>query len=60
MTRYSVDANDPWEDVMQPSDDGDWVQWEDVEPLLQELRRLRSFVENVDQALNTGDGSYRP
>lgn len=60
IQRYDVDVNDPWNDVMQESAEGVWVQWEDVQPLLEELQNLRAFANTVNDALNSGDGSYRP
>lgn len=60
VQRYSVDTNDPWGDIMYPDDTGSWVRWEDIRPLLDELKNLRGLANSIDEALNTGDGVYRP
>lgn len=60
IQRYNLDHIDTWDDMMIPAEDGVWVEWEDVQPLLEELRNLRGFANNVNEALNSGDGSYRP
>lgn len=60
IQRYYLDRPDIWGDAMFVSEDGPYVMWDDVEPLLKELDRLRGFAESVNQALNEGDGTYRP
>lgn len=45
---------------LKPDNIGDYVLWDDVAPLLTELKGLRRHVEYIDEALNSGDGSYRP
>lgn len=59
VARYVLDRPDIWGDAMVADDDGLYVLWDDVEPLLKELRSLRRYRENIDQALNEGDGVYR-
>ena len=60
IQRYDLEVHDPFDDILYPEDTGRVCKWEDVAPLLEELRRLRQFVDNVNEALNSGDGSYRP
>lgn len=59
IQRYDIDANDPWEDVMYPAEQGAWIRYEDVKPMLEELANLRRSFESISEALNSGDGSYR-
>jgi len=60
IPRYEIDRPDIWGDYVVASDDGPYVLWDDVKPILEELESLRRYRENIAQALNEGDGVYRP
>lgn len=60
IQRYDMDIKETLNATVFACEDGNYVKWQDVEPLLKELANLRGFANSVDQALNEGDGVYRP
>lgn len=39
---------------------GELVRWEEIKPLLDELKSLRALKRSIDESLNSGEGVYRP
>jgi len=46
--------------MMQPDPDGQWVRWRVVDQMQKEIDAFYRERENISEALNSGDGTYRP